>query len=216
MPGIVEGMPHTSSEEGHTTTDRALAESPGGRSVLEAALGALPVPAYTNDIEGFVTWENDAALALAGDVRGVHYSKAVPPQELARARETWAAVTLGGETRRRTGHFRAANGDLVPLEVITAPIRTEGRIVGTFGIAIPVDGLPRQPETELSSRQLDVLRLLVQAKSTNEIADELHLAPDTVRNHVRSLLKALGAHTRLEAALIAIRHGLVSLDLADD
>ena len=216
MPGIVEGMPHTSSEEGHTTTDRALAESPGGRSVLEAALGALPVPAYTNNIEGFVTWENDAALALAGDVRGVHYSKAVPPQELARARETWAAVTIGGETRRRTGHFRAANGELVQLEVITAPIRTEGRIVGTFGIAIPVDGLPRQPETELSSRQLDVLRLLVQAKSTNEIADELHLAPDTVRNHVRSLLKALGAHTRLEAALIAIRHGLVSLDLADD
>ncbi len=82
--------------------------SPGGRSVLEAALGALPVPAYTNDIDGFVTWQNDAALAVAGDLRGVHYSKAVPAQELARARETWAAVTLGGETRRRTGHFRAS------------------------------------------------------------------------------------------------------------
>jgi DNA-binding NarL/FixJ family response regulator len=125
-------------------------------------------------------------------------------------------VTLGGETRRRTGDFRAANGDLVHLEVITAPIRTEGRIVGTFGIAIPVDELPRQPETEVSSRQLDVLRLLVQGKSTREIADELHLATDTVRNHVRNLLQALGAHTRLEAALIALRHGLVSLDLDED
>ena len=214
MPGIVvKGMPHTNSETGRTTTDGMPSGSPGGNSVLEATLGALPVPAYTNDIDGFVTWQNDAARAVGGDLRGVHYSKAVPAHELARARETWAAVTLGGETRRRTGHFRAANGDLVHLEVITAPIRTEGRIVGTFGIAIPVDGLPRRPETELSSRQLDVLRLLVQGKSTSEIADELHLAPDTVRNHVRSLLKVLGAHTRLEAALIALRHGLVSLDL---
>jgi hypothetical protein len=41
-----------------------------------------------------------------------------------------------------------------------------GEIVCTFGIAISVDGLRRQPETKLSSRQLDVLRLLVQAKST--------------------------------------------------
>ena len=76
--------------------------------------------------------------------------------------------------------------------------------------------MPQRPETELSSRQLDVLRLLVQGKSTGEIADALHLAPDTVRNHVRSLLKALGAHTRLEAALIALRHGLVALDLDEN
>jgi DNA-binding CsgD family transcriptional regulator len=206
-------VPRTSSETGKTTGGGALSESPGGNSVLEATLGALPVPAYTNDIGGFVTWQNDAARAVAGDLRGVHFSKAVPSHELARARETWAAVTLGGETRRRTGSFRAANGDLVRLEVITAPIRTKGRIVGTFGIAIPHDGAPRRPETALSSRQLDVLRLLVQGKSTTEIADALHLAPDTVRNHVQSLLRALGAHTRLEAALVALRDGLVSLDL---
>ena len=89
-------------------------------------------------------------------VQATAYSKAVPPQELARTRETWAAVTLGGETRRRTGNFRAANGDLVHLEVITAPIRSDGHIVGTFGIAIPGDAVPPRPETELSSRQLDV------------------------------------------------------------
>jgi DNA-binding NarL/FixJ family response regulator len=206
-------MRQMNSDTAKTTTDGTPPEPSDGGSVLEATLGALPVPAYTNDIGGFVTWQNEAARAVAGDLRGVHYSKAVPPQELARARETWAAVTLGGETRRRTGNFRAANGDLIHLEVITAPIRSDGHIVGTFGIAIPVDAVPQRPETELSSRQLDVLRLLVQGKGTSEIADALHLAPDTVRNHVRSLLKALGAHTRLEAALIALRHGLVSLDL---
>ena len=191
-----------------------LAESPLANGMLESTLGALPVPAYTNDLDGFITWQNEAALAFAGDLRGVHYTTVVPPQELPRSRETWAAVTIGGETRRRTGVFRAADGELTRLEVITAPIRKEGRIVGVFGIAIPgVDAPQAQLSTELSTRQLDVLRLLVQAKSTSQIADELHLAPETVRNYIASLLKALGARTRLEAALIALRHGLVSLDV---
>ena len=183
-------------------------------AMLEATLGALPVPAYTNDLGGFITWMNQAALAFAGDLRGMHYSKVVPPEELLRSRETWAAVTLSGATRRRTGFFRAAGGDLVELQVITAPIRVDGSIVGVFGFAVPSSDLTRAPATvQLSRRQLDVLRLLVRAKSTAEMADELHLATETVRNHVRTLLKALGARSRLEAALIALRDGLVDLDL---
>jgi DNA-binding CsgD family transcriptional regulator len=177
-------------------------------------LGALPVPAYTNDLRGFITWMNAAARAVGGDRVGAHYSEAVPPEELPRARETWAAVTLGGATRRRTGFYKSASGDLVELEVIVSPIRVDGSIVGVFGIAIPSNGLPRASGSkQLSRRQLDVLRLLVQAKSTDQIAEELHLAPETVRNYVRSLLKALGARSRLEATLVALRDGIVSLDL---
>jgi DNA-binding CsgD family transcriptional regulator len=190
------------------STDRSIPTS-----TLEAMLGGLPVPAYTNDLRGFVTWQNDASRALAGDLRGAHYTQAVPPAELSRARETWAAVTLSGATRRRTGFFRAAGGELVQLEVITSPIRKEGEVVGVFGIAIPGSEPARTRLTEeLSPRQLDVLRLLVQAKSTAEIAEELHLATETVRNHIRSLLRALGARSRLEATLIALRDGLIELD----
>jgi len=191
-----------------------VSESPIASATLETMLGALPVPAYTNDLRGVVTWQNDAARAVAGDLRGTHYSKAVPPEELQRARETWAAATLSGATTRRTGRYRSASGDLVTLEVVVAPIRANGDIVGVFGIAIPSSDLPRPPATEqLSPRQLDVLRLLVQAKSTSQIAAALNLAPETVRNHIRSLLKALGARSRLEATLVALRDGLVSLDL---
>jgi DNA-binding NarL/FixJ family response regulator len=53
----------------------------------------------------------------------------------------------------------------------------------------------------------------VRGKSTGEIAAEPTLAPETARNHVRRLHKTLEARTRLEACLIALRHGLVSLDL---
>jgi len=191
-----------------------MLDSPVASATLEAMLGALPVPAYTNDLRGVITWQNAAARAVMGDLGGIHYSKAVPPEELQRARETWAAVTLSGATRRRTGSFRATSGELVKLEVIVSPIRVDGSIVGVFGIAIPSNDLPRPAaKNQLSPRQLDVLRLLVQAKSTRQIAADLHLAPETVRNHVRSLLKALGARSRLEATLVALRDGVVTLDL---
>jgi len=52
---------------------------PTATATLEATLGPLPVPAYTNDLQGYVTWQNAASRALAGDLRGVHYSQAVPP-----------------------------------------------------------------------------------------------------------------------------------------
>jgi DNA-binding CsgD family transcriptional regulator len=182
--------------------------------MLETSLGALPVAAYANDLDGFVRWQNDAALELVGDRRGTHYSDAVLPDDARRADETWVAVTVGGATSRRTSVYQTAYGTQVRLDAIAAPIRMEGRIVGVFGIVLPADEGPdaEHPRSRLSRRQLDVLRLLVQGKSTREIAVELHLAPDTVRNHIAALLRGLHARTRLEAALIGLRDGFVSLD----
>ena len=57
----------------------------------------------------------------------------------------------------------------------------------------------------LTPRQGEVLRLLDHGRSTRQIADELHLSPETVRNHIRGLMKALGVHSRLEAVALA-RH----------
>jgi DNA-binding NarL/FixJ family response regulator len=54
----------------------------------------------------------------------------------------------------------------------------------------------------LTPRQVEVLRLLQSGRSTQQIALELHLSTETVRNHVRRLLSALGVHTRLEAVAL--------------
>ena len=51
-----------------------------------------------------------------------------------------------------------------------------------------------------------MLRLLERGHSTHQIARELHLSIETVRNHIRHLLQALGAHSRIEAVALA-RHG---------
>jgi DNA-binding NarL/FixJ family response regulator len=53
-----------------------------------------------------------------------------------------------------------------------------------------------------------VLELLVNGQSTRQIAESLHLSRETIRNHVRDLLRALGVHSRIEALAEARRRGL--------
>ena len=70
---------------------------------------------------------------------------------------------------------------------------------------------PRAPDLgyDLTERQLEILALLVDGLTNNEIAERLILSPYTVRNHVSEILSKLGAGTRTEAAALAVRRGLV-------
>ncbi|MBA2345725.1 MAG: GAF domain-containing protein [Rubrobacter sp.] len=69
----------------------------------------------------------------------------------------------------------------------------------------------RSPDVpELTARQAEVLRLLGEGKGVGEIRKELFLSEATVRNHIRALLTALGAHSQLEAVAIARKKGLLS------
>lgn len=65
---------------------------------------------------------------------------------------------------------------------------------------------------QLSPRELDVLRYLARGLDNQAIADELHLGTNTVRSHVTHLLNKLGVHSRLQAALLAVRHQVVAGD----
>jgi DNA-binding NarL/FixJ family response regulator len=73
---------------------------------------------------------------------------------------------------------------------------------------------PRGPSfgTDLTAREREVLGMLARGTSTDEITQMLVLSPHTVRNHIRSVLTKLDAHSRLEAVAIAVRAGLVTLD----
>ncbi|GAB4463434.1 MAG: response regulator transcription factor [Anaerolineales bacterium] len=61
---------------------------------------------------------------------------------------------------------------------------------------------------KLTSRELDVLRLLARGLTNAEIAAQLHLSEGTVRNHVSAILEKLSVTDRTQAAVIAIQHGL--------
>lgn len=63
--------------------------------------------------------------------------------------------------------------------------------------------------SSLTDRELEVLRLAATGMSNKEIADELFLSVNTVRNHMQHVLTKLGAHSKLEASAIAVRLGIV-------
>jgi DNA-binding NarL/FixJ family response regulator len=71
---------------------------------------------------------------------------------------------------------------------------------------------PQPPANGLTARERDVLGLLARGWSNHRIAGELHIAEITVRTHVRHLFDKLGVANRVEAALLALRAGLVQLD----
>ncbi len=83
-------------------------------------------------------------------------------------------------------------------------------------VSVPV---ARRPETapgsdellveSLTRRELEVLRLLARGATIDEIAAELTISVLTARNHAANIARKLGAHSRLETVLLAMRHGLV-------
>ena len=68
---------------------------------------------------------------------------------------------------------------------------------------------PGTPRTELSERELDVLRLIANGNDNAAIAAALHISPKTVKNHISNILMKLGIENRIQAAVYAVRSGLV-------
>ncbi len=60
----------------------------------------------------------------------------------------------------------------------------------------------------LTSRELEVLKLVVSGIKNREIAERLYISPHTARHHLHSLLTKLGVKSRLDAALVALKNGL--------
>ena len=64
-------------------------------------------------------------------------------------------------------------------------------------------------QNTLTSREGEILELLVDGKGTRDIAQLLSISTRTVRNHIQHILQKLQVHTRLEAVAISIKHNLV-------
>jgi DNA-binding NarL/FixJ family response regulator len=68
------------------------------------------------------------------------------------------------------------------------------------------------PGPDLSVREMDVLRLVVQGLANKEIGESLSISEFTVKNHVRSILEKLAVDDRTQAATMAIQRGIIHLD----
>jgi DNA-binding NarL/FixJ family response regulator len=66
-----------------------------------------------------------------------------------------------------------------------------------------------EPAATLTPRELEILRLIVEGRGNSEIAEALVISPSTAKNHVAHVLDKLGMQNRVQAAVYAVRTGLV-------
>ena len=74
------------------------------------------------------------------------------------------------------------------------------------------DERPQQvPAPKLTDREMQVLKLVARGMNNRDIAKELFISDNTVKNHVRNILEKLQIHSRMEAVMVAVREKLIEL-----
>jgi PAS domain S-box-containing protein len=180
---------------------------------LAEALDRVKFPAYVTDDQGRIRGLNLAAYELFGDLRGRFAASVVVPGDQAKAQSAIARKLIGGEATDLQVSVVSPDGVVRKVEVSSAPLRREGRVIGVFGLLHVIDIPARREDRQrrLTPREHEVLTHLVAGCSTDQMAALMGLSPATVRNHVKRLLRALGVHSRIEAVALARRDGLVDL-----
>jgi PAS domain S-box-containing protein len=182
-----------------------------GHDVTDA-LEKVRVPSYIIDRYGIVRWVNPAAREIVGDVRGRQFTSVLSPEETRRAREIFARNITGSVERSDNQVVVVGlSGERITVDISAVPLRDGDQVIGMFGqvVDIEIEESPPMAHPHLTPRQTEVLRLLEQGRSTNQIASELHLSTETVRNHIRHILRALGVNSRLEAVALTRRGHLL-------
>ena len=95
---------------------------------------------------------------------------------------------------------------------IETPALTVNRLCGSGLDAVAMAARVIRGSRTLQVREREILGLLANGWSNRRIAEECFLSLNTVRTHVQNVLVKLGVHSKLEAAALAVRQGLVSIE----
>jgi PAS domain S-box-containing protein len=178
----------------------------------------LAIPASVHDARGRFVYINPAAERASGmtntDWVGRSLLEPLVPEARPNVDEQFRrAVQSGSPTDFETvfvdghGHTRGVRAQYVP-------IRRGDEVIGVLILAFDVHPVGSRRELtiapELTRRQREILELVAAGHTTADIARELTLSEETVRNHVRAILQRLQAHTRTEAVAAAKRLGLLA------
>ena len=223
----VDGAPNDTAAGRARTTDRAIAGPASGQTVggplmltwLQSTAGNRAV-ARMVDAAWVQRQEASAGQPSAATSLDTSFASAKQSGDWARAAEMWEEIgcpyeaALALSTANDDDALRRALGEFHRLgagpaaTVVSRGLRKRG-----------ARGLPRGPRpatrrnpANLTSRELDVLRLVAQGLRNAEIAERLFLSTKTVDQHVGAVLRKLGAHTRSEASAQAIRLGVLPQD----
>jgi len=179
----------------------------------------LEVPASLHDVEGRFVHMNAAAERASGwsnaDFLGRHFTDPLPADARASVVAQFRRAVEHGEPTDFETVFVDASGHRRGVRAQHLPLRDGDEIVGVLILAFGVRQPPSKPisstpHPRLTPRQREILELMASGRSTSEIATELTLSTETVRNHVRSVFRELHVHTRPEAIAAAQRLGLLA------
>jgi PAS domain S-box-containing protein len=176
------------------------------RSELTGTLQRISIPSFIVAADGTITWVNDAARAIVGDVAGRPFSDFVAPDEVPLVQQQLRRKLEGAPVTDYQVHLLLPDGTRTRAEISSVPIAGGDMCHAVFGVAVPIEADDAlAPLPTLTPRQNEVLKLLDEGRSTDDIAQTLGLSKQTVRNYIRQVLQALGARSRLEAVALARR-----------
>jgi PAS domain S-box-containing protein len=201
---------------------------------LEKSLDDVSDPAFAVDDGGRIVAWNGAAEAALGhprvDIRGMACHEIIRGKDAlakrickknclvfqnlrngkpARRFQMQVRVRAGHhvEAECATLHLRGSNSELVIIHLLRLwPGSAQHSVPWWHNIGAQPSAESKPP---LTSREGEVLGLLVTGKGTKEMAATLGISPATVRTHVENILHKLGARSRLEAVVIAVRNDLI-------
>ncbi len=175
-------------------------------------LEAVRVPAYIVDCHRRIRWQNPASIELVGDLRGRLDGSVLGPEDLVHAREAFARKQHGASHAELEVSVARRDGTRVRVGVSSVPLKNaDGTMIGSFGLVQVLGEM--EPSFEraprLSPRELETLTLLAAGYSTAQMAEQMNISKETVRNHVKGVLRSLGARSRVEAVAKGRRVGLI-------
>ncbi|MFE7549470.1 helix-turn-helix transcriptional regulator [Streptomyces gardneri] len=167
------------------------------RGVLYGALrDALPIGERVFDAAVAAARDVEQALAVRDEVQ--RRLPAPPPSA-----PSWE------EVRQAYGELRALAPRVADAELRERLLAVCGRLESASGTgAAPESGQP-VPAVSLTPRETDVLAAVASGATNAVAAERLGLRPETVKGYLRSAMRKLGAHTRLEAVVAARRAGVL-------
>jgi PAS domain S-box-containing protein len=180
---------------------------------------SLVVPASLHDVDGRFVHTNPAAEQAAGrsnaELLGTGHLDLVPQEARGNVERQFRRAVERGEPTDFETVFVDGGGHLRGVRAQHLPLRDGDTIVGVLIIAFdvrlpPAAAIRLDPAPRLTHRQREVLGLIASGLSTAEVARELTLSRETVRNHLRNAFRELRAHNRVDAIAAAHRLGLLA------
>jgi PAS domain S-box-containing protein len=175
-------------------------------------------PMLLADFDRHIVAANEPAATLFGrpasEMAGMTLTALLDHPDEALPDDEWRGRVMRGEWSGRR-RVRCADGSLHDIDFAMRATRIDGRVLA-LGVCLheaPVVEHSRNREpVPLTAREREVLTLIALGHVSKDICEQLHIAPDTVRAHVRNAMAKTGARTRAQLIAIALADGLIHVE----